>query len=400
MGITQRVADYFIGRAALPVDTTISNTVPSVAISGDGIRAAQSLPVFSKCMHYLADMINEATPTIVDNKGEVVLEGIDAMPQWLRQPSAEFVFSEWVQQAVWSAITRGVIYNFATLNSNRQPVFMYVGNAAVQNETAVDGAIIYSLELSGGSSSNKKTIKASHVTIRRRFALPGRQYGHSDIVSARTLLETAVLVQDLMLDYYGNNMMLDVVFSLKDKITPIAKKQLLAQIKSNHSGKKRNYRPIFSEAGLDVQRIGTDTQGTILYEMMAYLNTMISTLIFGVDPQVFALKVTNTGQSTLTYVNATHLRSQVWLQACAPIVKLIEGVISDYLPANKHFVLRPTELLRGSPADRSQLATNMALINKHSGVEVFSSDEIREVLRYNSAVETPAITPTNETENV
>ena len=380
--------DFLFGetekRSALPLNSPLLNTVPIQHSSNRGTEPIRKLPVVRKCLGYIADQINKADPQIVNKKGQVIA-GVHDLPRWINQPSAEYVREELVHQAVWSALTNGYIRLLATVR-NGNPLFVYVGTSSVVSYTVNNGEIIYLDYASYGDDSH--TIVADTIAIRRRFTLPGQPLGLSDFEPARTLLNTALHAQDAVDRFFGSNMFLDVIFSHDGEYVKGAGSELIEDLAKRHAGPRRAFRPIVTDRKWNIDRMKDSNQANQLVELLGMVNTAISTQIFGIDPLVFSLSTMSLSSTTLTYQNASNLRSQVWLQAVEPVADLIAGVISDYLPSGQYFRFSAADMLRGSPADRGQLVANMALVNKHQGRVVFSDEDIREVLGYRGELPT------------
>ena len=299
------------------------------------------------------------------------------LPQFIQNPSGEYVLKEMVHQSVWSMFLDGWLRLLASTRPTGVPMFMYVGTSSVITHTAASGQVVY-LD-SQGVGPNKHTIVADSIAIRRRFALPGRPIGISEYEPARTLLNTALNAQDAIDRFFGNNMFLDLLFFHDGDYVKNAGKQLLEQLAKRHAGPKRAFRPIVTDRKWKIERLRESNQANQLLEIWMTVNAKVCTEVFGIDPLVFSVSNQNVSSTSLTYQNAASLRSQVWHQAIEPVASLIADCITDYLPTGEHFLFAAQDFLRGSPSDRASLMEKMALVGKHYGKVMFAEEEIREV---------------------
>lgn len=381
MGILK---DFLVGdglsfRRAVPLNTPLSHSVPIQHSASQGSESIRKLPVVRKCLGYIADTINEAEPRIVDVKGKVIY-GPRELPEWLSNPSSEYVFEELVHQAVWSLFVNGYLRLLASTRPNGVPMFCYVGTTGVVSYTISNGELIYLDYSSYGYGSN--TIVANSISYRRRLALPGKPLGLGEFEPAKDLIETALFAQDVVNRFFGKSMFVDLVFSHDGEYVANAGKELIIQLAQQHAGPRNAFRPLVSDRKWRIDRVRDSNQANQLVEIIGMVNTAISTQVFGIDPLVFSLSTQSSSASSLTYQNASNLRSQVWLQAIKPIARLIAGCFTDYLPKGQFFEFSAHDLLRGSPSDRGQLVQAMALAGKHYGSPLFFPEEIREVLSY------------------
>ena len=379
-----KIRDFLFGdiRAVLPVNKPIDHTVPLQHVFTSTADPIRGLPIVRKCIGYIADTINETYPEIVD-KDNKVLYGPRELPDWIMNPSGEFVFTELVQQAVWSLFTSQTgLRLLATVREGR-PLYMYVGSPYMSVIQYGDGSVIYVDYTT--SYGGEKTIVANSVSVRRRLALPGSPIGLSDIDTAKTLLDTALAAQQTLNRFFRGNMQLDLLFTYEDEPAKDVKKTLIEQLARRHAGPGGAYRPLVLDKKWKAERLRDSNQANQVLEMYQLVNGAIVTEIFGIDPLVFALGSKDSAQS-LTYQNASNLRSQVWLQAVKPIAKLISECITDYLPKGQFFQFNAVDLLRGSPSDRGKLITDMALASKHYGKPLFERKELRDVLGYDNDI--------------
>lgn len=383
-----KIKDFLVGdvgdsRQLLPVNEPIEGTVPLQHSFSKGSEVLQKLPIARKCLGYIADTINETTPQIIDRNGKV-LHGEFDLPEFIYQPSAEYVFEEFVQQATWALHTDGLLRVLGTVTPKNQPVNMYVGSQSLTTLQLGDGQLVYVDQPVWGDE--RYNIIANKVALRRRLTAPGKPRGLGDFEPAQTLFSAALFAQESVEKFFGSNMFLDVIFSLDDEFSKNAAKELMTQLARKHTGPRNSFRPIIARKKWKVDRLKESNQANQLLELMMWLNSSISTTVFGIDPLVFALSSASTSGTSLTYQNASNLRSQVWLQACKPVARLIAGCITDYLPSGQFFQFSAQDFLRGSPADRGQLVQAMALAGKHYGKPIFSLEEIREVLGFHGAL--------------
>lgn len=378
-----KISQFLFGdvRKAVTLDEPIMGTVPLQHGSNIGTEYIRRLPVVRKCLGYIADMINEAEPILINKKGVEIERGIDNMPSWIQNPSGEYVLAEWVQQGVWSAFANGSVRNLAQVRPGRtEPTYMYIGTSSLLN-LSYGGHVIYK-DISQTSTGDDLVIVANKVSVRRRFAVPGQTIGLGELEPAKTLINTALYAQDVLDKFFGNNMFFDVIFMHDGEYVEGQAKELITKLARRHAGASRAFRPIVSDHKWKMERMKDSNQANQMLELLGFINTSISTLVFGIDPLVFSLSTASHASTNLTYQNASNLRSASWLQACSPIAAMLEGCISDYLPRGTRLKFSPSGMLRGSPNDRAGLVANMALAGKHYGSPVFEKQEMREVLGY------------------
>ena len=371
-------------RGLLPTNKVITGTVPIQHENSAGSEPLRKLPIARKCIGYIADTINKAEPEIVDLDGNVMATR-HRLPEWIRQPTPEFVMEEIVQQAVWSLFVDGCLRMFGFVGARREPEWVYIGTNPMLSHVMETGSGVYIFAPTFGEAQRH----ANYVAFRRRFAAPGPVRGIGELEPARTLLNTALHAQDVMDRYFGSNMMMDLIFTHDGEYIEGAGATLLEQLAKRHAGPSRSWRPLVQDRKWKVERLRESNQASQMMELWGMVNTMVSTQVFGIDPLVFSLSSAPTSATSLTYQNASNLRSQVWQQAVEPIASIIAGAYSEYLPPNQFLRFSPTDFLRGSPADRGQLVAQMALANKHSESEIFSESEMREVLGYPGKTASP-----------
>ena len=368
-------------RKAVPLDEPIAGTVPLQHSGNYGTEFVRRLPVIRKCIGYIADMINETEPVLTNKSGKEIDRGLENMPEWIQNPSGEYTLSEWVQQGVWSSFANGNVRNMAQVRKgSMEPVYMYIGTSSLLN-LSYGGNIIYK-DVVQTSTGDDLVIIANHVAMRRRLAIPGQVMGIGEFESSKTLINTALHAQDVLDRFFGNNMFFDVVFMHDGEYVEGQAKELITKLAKRHGGTRRAFRPVVSDHKWKMERMKDSNQANQLLELLGFLNTSISTLVFGIDPLIFSLNTASHSTTNLTYQNAANLRSQSWLQACAPIARMLEGCITDYLPAGVRFRFSPSGMLRGSPSDRAGLVATMSLAGKHNGSAVFTKEEMRDVLGY------------------
>ena len=100
-------------------------------------------------------------------------------------------------------------------------------------------------------------------------------------------------------------------------------------------------------------------------------------MCFGIDPTLMGIQQPG---SQLTYSNTPGRERQLWLDALNPLMVRIEEVISKLLTGRQVLDFKEQELLLGGLSDRSQVARNLALINKDHGYFVILADEIRDLV--------------------
>lgn len=372
----KQVADE---RQAVPIGVPIPNTVPAQHTFALNREALSRLPVAQRCLSTITDFINTCDPEIVNLSGEVVYNA-NNLPRWVAQPSGEYVLAELVSQSVWSLFTHGELRLLASLNSRKAPTGLYVGTSNLRTFEADNGQTIYEIsDITAGTGGNKNLIQANAISVRRRLARPGWQHGLTPDEAANVLFSAALHAQEVIEKFMGSNMHLDVVFSLDGEWVKGAAQELARIILARHGGPRNAFRPLITERKWKVDRVRDNNRENQLTELVAQLNSDICALVFGIDPLLYNQHGGH-GSGQLNYTNSANLRSQVWSTACAPIAKLIEGAISDFLPATQLFKFNPTEMLRGSPHDRAQLVTQMAAVNASAGKTVFSTEEIRSVV--------------------
>ena len=376
-------------RTVHPINEPIYGTVPLQHIYSKGSEAVERLPIMRKCLGYIADTINETEGQIVNREKKLIFTE-NKLPRFIKQPSPEFVFPELVDQASYTLFMDGNLRLLAVRNSNGRPSSMYVGSPALVHKTYGDGTLIYYDYIYGNSGDGDSVIKANSVVHRRRFARPGRPSGIGEFDPGKTLINTALHAQDVLDKFFANNMFLDLIFTHKGQFVKGVGKNLIASLASRHGGPKNAWRPIVDDHEWDIQRLKDSNSGNQALELMNLLDNRICTQLFGIDPLVFSIGSQVTLGSSLTYQNASNLRSQVWLQAVKPIARIIAEAISEYLPDGQYFQFDAHDFLLGSPSDRAMVVEKMALVNKHTGVMVFSIDEMRSVLGFNDAPPTDA----------
>ena len=374
------VRDFLFGqtRGLLPTNQYISGTVPIQHANSRGTEPIRKLPIVRKCLGYIADTINKAEPEIVDADGNVLAKR-HQLPEWMTQPTPDFQMAENVQQSVWSLFVHGYLRMMGMVGPTGRPAWIYIGVSPITSMISDSGAQFYAFV---PADYGDDVMVANRVSYQRRFAAPGPVRGLSEMEPARTLLNTALHAQDVLDRHFGSNMMLDLVFTHEGEFVEGAGQNLIEQLAKRHAGPSRAWRPLVQDRKWRVERLKDSNQANQMMELYGMVNTMISTQVFGIDPLVFSLSSAPVSATSLTYQNASNLRSQVWQQAVEPIANIIAGAYSDYLPFGQYLRFSPTEFLRGSPSDRGQLVAQMALANKHSESEIFSDEEIREVLGY------------------
>ena len=376
--------DFLIGgptdtRNLFPVNKPVTGTAPIQHVNNIGSEPIRRLPIVRKCLGYIADTLNKANPRIVDIEGNV-RRTRRQFPSWLDQPSAEYAYEEMIHQAVWSLFTNGYIRLLGSVKPNGVPSAVYVGTTSVISYSLSNGTIIY---LDTPEYGNDDTIVANKVAFRRRFALPGQPRGIGEFEPARTLLNTALHAQDAIDRFFGNNMFIDLIFMHDGEYIEGVGANLIEQLAKRHAGPKRAFRPLVQDRKWKLERLKDSNQANQLLEIYTMVNTMVATQIFGIDPLVFSLSGGTISATSLTYQNASNLRSQVWQQAVEPVGDVIAATIGEYLRVTgEYFEFDPSDFLRGSPSDRAQLVANMALASKHSEKELWSEEEYRGVLGY------------------
>ena len=273
-------------RRALPLNEPVVGTVPIQHIASFGVEGLMNLPVARKCMGYVADQINEAEPQIIDVRTKQVVARRDDLPNWIAQPSADFVFEELVHQAVWSLIGTGHLRLLAQTQM-REPLFMYVGTSGLIQLELSNGQVIYKDFVSWGDPS--KVIIADHVSVRRLFSLPGSPLGIGSWEPAERLISTALYAQESLEQFFGQNMFLDVIFIRDGEFVQGAATELLTKLAKKHAGPRRAFRPLVTDGSWKVERLQDSNQSNQIVELMGLINTQVATLIFGIDPLVFSL---------------------------------------------------------------------------------------------------------------
>lgn len=372
-------------RALLPTNKPISGTVPIQHENSVGSEPLRKLPIARKCIGYIADTINKAEPQIVDLDGNV-LATRHRLPEWIRQPTPEYVMEETIQQSVWSLFVNGYLRMLGFVGPTGRPAWIYIGVSPIQSMVMETGQILYVYTPDFGEIDD---LVANRVAYRRRFSAPGPVRGIGEMEPARTLLNTALHAQDVVDRYFGSNMMMDLIFTHDGEYIEGAGSNLLEQLAKRHAGPSRAWRPLVQDRKWKVERLRESNQASQMIELWGMVNTMVCTQVFGIDPLVFSLSSAPTSATSLTYQNASNLRSQVWQQAVEPIANIIAGAYSEYLPSGQMLQFSPTEFLRGSPSDRGQLVAQMALANKHSESEIFTESEMRDVLGYSPKPKSP-----------
>jgi len=371
-------------RQAQNLNEIIPNTVPLQHLFAEGFKSVENLPVVKRCLNYIGDTINSCELELVDDQNRVLASGSD-LPEWVIQPSGEYVFEELVHQAVTTLIMNGNLRLLASTRPDGTPMFAYVGTNALQTYTAGSGLLVYIDTPNYGDKSS--VIVANRIAVRRRLALAGRPWGLGDYGPANTLVNAALHAQDVLVRFFGSNMFTDLMFQHEGEYVKNAGVGLIEQLAKRHAGPKNAFRPLITDRRWKVERLRESNQANQVVELMSLINTAICSQVFGIDPMVFSLQhgTQSSSDKSLTYQNAANLRSQVWQQACEPIAQLLAGCMSDFAPRGQHYRFRPDEMLRGSPSDRATLALNMAQVNAavaEGSEEIFSRDEIRRVLGY------------------
>jgi len=366
-------------RTVHAVNEPVVGTVPLQHIFSRGIQPVENLPIVRECLGYITDTINDTHACIINRKKEVVFDEFH-LPKWIKQPSAEFVFSELVGQAVVSLFTSGDLRLLAMRNG-KTPIFLYVGSPSLTANKMTDGSIVYHDYL-GPVPDDGSVIVANAVVHRRRLAFPGKPLGISQYEPGKTLINSALHAQDVIDNFFSKNMFLDLIFTRKNNSEGVqgTGKNLLTALANRHSGPANSFKPLVDDFEWNIERLKDSNQSNQLMELCAMLDTKICTQIFGIDPLIFSISNQITAGSTLTYQNASNLRTQVWLKAVKPVADIIAGAITEYLPNGQYFRFDAHDFLLGSPADRASLVEKMALVNQHSGTIVFTVEEMRSIL--------------------
>ena len=363
-------------RALQPLNKPVTGNAPLRGLLGSN-KDALKLPIVRKCMGYIADAINKAEPQVINADGEV-LRTRRNLPQFIRNPSPEFRLKELVSQGVYSTFFNGDIRLLGRVSGNNVTTAMYVGDETIVSQSGGGGIIYYNAFTEYGPD----VIKANKISHVRRFAAPGTIRGLSEFDSAKLLLSASLECHEVINNFFAQNMHLDLMFMHEGQAPKGAVENLLLTLARRHAGSRRAYVPLVSDRAWKVERIRDSNQGNQLVELWRLLNQAICTEVFGIDPLVFALGSASTSGQTLTYQNASNLRSQVWLQAVEPVAELIADAISDFLPPGQFLEFSPRDMLRGSPNDRAQLVSSMAAAGQAYGSPIFTKEEIREPLGY------------------
>lgn len=388
-----RISEFFFSdvgadtRSVLPINEPITGTVPLQHIFSAGITPIEKLPIVRECLGFITDTINETDSVIINKRKEVVFDEF-SFPKFIKQPSVEFVFEELVGQAVTSLFTSGDLRLLA-MRAGTKPIFMYVGSPSLVSYKMGDGSLIY-YDYLGTPYTGDHSIVANSVVHRRRLAFPGKPLGISQYEPGKTLINTALHAQDLIQYYFANNMHLDLIFTKKGEYVKGSGLNLLTALAQRHSGPKNSYKPLVDDYDWNIERLSDSNQANQVMELCAMVDTKICTQVFGIDPLVFSISNQVASGTNLTYQNASNLRTQVWLKAVKPVARIIASAISEYLPNGQYFRFDAHDFLLGGPSDRAALVEKMALVNKHTGKEVFTVEEMRGVLGMIGAPEVDA----------
>ena len=374
MGLLRTLVAGGETRKAHPLDKPVPGAAPRQHLDATGVRSVGSLPIVKRCVTYITDIINETQPRVVNSRREVIAEAA-TLPEWIRQPSTDYVLEEFIAQAVWALHIDGNLKILANTNTKTgRPAQMYVGSG---NVTRLDtgGRLVYQDMGIGGD------IVADRIVVRQRFAIPGLHNSISDSDSAQTLLSTALHAQDAIERFFSSGLMVDHIFSAKNGTVASAAKTLLEGLARRHTGGRNAWRPLVTDQEWEVTRLSDSNQANQVLELWGAVNSAVAAHVFGLDPSLFALAgAQDKATSSLTYENLGNQTAKVWQQTVRPLARIIASAISDYLPRGQRFVFGDEELLRGSPKDRAFVLQSMAVADASHDAGLFTRDELRDVV--------------------
>jgi len=171
--------------------------------------------------------------------------------------------------------------------------------------------------------------------------------------------------------------MLTTMFSAKDEVAPEQAKMLIAQIRATHTGKEMAFRPIVMGGGMTAQNLSMTMEQADFTEIARWSAIQISAMVFGIDPSLVGV---NPPGSTLTYTNSLARERQLWLDALNPLMIRIEEIFTALLPPGQRFDFLEQDLLLGGLSDRSEVIANLARASQSLGKEIFSVNELRELV--------------------
>ena len=366
---------WFSKREVVPLDQPVADAVSPQVSLGSFANYYKSLEIVRQCIREIADQINSARPYIVDQSGTEL-----PLPSWLVQPSTLFKFRDLVFQCCYMLHAQDRIDLLASGRSN-PPEALYVGSAQIIQSPADQKVQVFD-----GAGLGSSYIKADRIAIGWRSAVPGVG-SIANSADAYLLLEACYEAHQTLHSKLRKSFQTDVMFSHEGEAPKGAVTEFLRTLAKKHVGARNAYTPLVTDRTWKVTKLEESNRENMLVELIELISRRIVVEVFGLEPLAMGISAQQGGGgSNLTYTNASSLRSQQWVRTAGPIARIIADTMSEFLPDGQRLRFDASDLLRGSPMDRAQLAANMASANGQSPqAPYFTRDEIREVVGLGNA---------------
>ena len=294
---------------------------------------------------------------------------LSRLPNWLRNPNPETTWTSLISRMVISLWIQGNVYIVPIRDgSGRIGSLLFPDPRVVDPRVRPDGNVEYYVN---GQRWEGEILHQRYMT------LPGEVKGMSAIKAGLMAVDIGLSSQAFSSRFFRNGTMISTVYSTKDELTETQAKILLAQIKAGHTGHRNAFKPIVAGGGLTPHGLSQTMEQSEFMAISQWSASQISSMCFGIDPTLMGIQQPG---SQLTYSNTPGRERQLWLDALNPLMVRIEEVISKLLTGRQVLDFKEQELLLGGLSDRSQVARNLALINKDHGYFVILADEIRDLV--------------------
>lgn len=372
MGRVDRALQFFGLRQPHPANTEIpwgSIRIGQRHAILEGVVMA--LPIVRRCIGEWANLVNDATPMIMSRDRKASTE----LPSWLERPNPFFTLPEMNEQGVWSLAFDGEVFLVWNLDSRGMPVDLWIPRAQDISYNSTGKSIIYQAWWGEG--------EAQYISHRRLLSAPAVWRGVGVTRTGVQLTDSAQDAQSALNRKLVQDAVMGVFWSFTEKLTPDQRKAFITQLERNYQGPENAGAPIVAEKGVKAERIAPSTADMMLQELNRDLNARIASEVFFLDPMTFGYSIADSGGG-LTYKNASELRSRNYDAAAKNPASKLASLYSDtMLGIGGKFMFSPIELHRGSPANRSRMAREMALANadhvKNGLPPIYDVEEIRAV---------------------
>ena len=301
------------------------------------------------------------------------------VPEWLWRPQPSVSWSATVSRMFWSLwLGGGELF----IKPNRNPMTGETVSFALMNPRRIGLPDDYRGDDIEQPNWTYDGIPIPGEVIHARLmSIPGeaRGVGPTSPAALRLLIDREG--DQSLGDFFERGAVAQYAIVNPDPKDKKQKMEVDAMWHAKHAGRRNMWSPPIFSDGWKPMAMGLNQEQKELIDMLGWNASRILSELFGIDPSMMGLPT----DSDL-YKNIEGRSWALWTDCLEHPVTIIEEALSLMAPPARLVDLDERKILLGTPRQRSQIAVNMALANKHNhgagGSRPFTEPDIREVLGY------------------